>query len=106
MQHSLLLVNIGLISVLSTGAIICISKFSLTDSFAISDSYEYDNDWVLGIESTFVIDSDDLPLSIKGKIDAVFKNISIQKTKTNGFFYKNIKGNQGYNSSYQNYLVT
>ncbi len=43
---------------------------------------------------------------IKIERDAVFKNISIQKTKTNGFFYKNIKGNQGYNSSYQNYLMT
>ena len=31
--------------------------------------------------------------------DSILKNITIQKTKSNGYFYKNILGSQGYNSS-------
>ena len=38
--------------------------------------------------------------------NSIFKNIIIQKTKNNGFFYKNIFGSQGYNSSYQNFILT
>tara|TARA_B100001057_G_C22793980_1_gene928824 strand:+ start:318 stop:1559 length:1242 start_codon:yes stop_codon:yes gene_type:complete len=38
--------------------------------------------------------------------DSIFKNITIQKTKSNGYFYKNIFGSQGYNSSYQNFILT
>ncbi len=34
------------------------------------------------------------------------QNIIIQKTKSNGFFYKNISGSQGYNSSYQNFILS
>ncbi len=37
---------------------------------------------------------------------AVFKNIILQKTKCNGFFYKNISGKQDYNSSYQNFILS
>ncbi len=38
--------------------------------------------------------------------DATLRNFTIQKTKSNGFFYKNIYGSQGYNSSYQNFILT
>ncbi len=38
--------------------------------------------------------------------DAIFKNISIQKKKSNGYFYKHISGSQGYNSSYHNFILT
>ena len=38
--------------------------------------------------------------------DSVFKNISIQKKKSKGYFYKHIFGSQGYNSSYQNFILT
>ena len=34
------------------------------------------------------------------------KNIIIQKNKGNGYFYKNISGSQGYNSSYQNFILS
>ncbi len=37
---------------------------------------------------------------------AVFKNIILQKTKCNGYFYKNISGRQDYNSSYQNFILS
>ena len=37
---------------------------------------------------------------------AVFKNIILQKTKCNGYFYKNISGTQEYNSSYQNFILS
>ena len=37
---------------------------------------------------------------------AVLKNIILQKIKCNGFFYKNISGRQGYNSSYQNFILS
>ena len=37
---------------------------------------------------------------------AVFKNIILQKTKCNGYFYKNISGIQDYNSSYQNFILS
>ncbi len=37
---------------------------------------------------------------------ALLKNIILQKTKCNGFFYKNISGSQGYNSSYQNFILS
>ena len=34
------------------------------------------------------------------------KTFNIQKTKSNGYFYKNISGTQDYNSSYQNFLLS
>ncbi len=34
------------------------------------------------------------------------KNIIIQKNRGNGYFYKNISGSQGYNSSYQNFILS
>ncbi len=37
---------------------------------------------------------------------AVLKNIIIQKTKSNGYFYKNILGSQDYDSSYQNFILS
>tara|TARA_B100000674_G_scaffold493714_1_gene516630 strand:- start:528 stop:1769 length:1242 start_codon:yes stop_codon:yes gene_type:complete len=38
--------------------------------------------------------------------DAILKNFMVQKNKSNGFFYKHIFGSQGYNSSYQNFILT
>ena len=38
--------------------------------------------------------------------NSVFKNIIVQKTRGDGYFYKNIFGSQGKNSSYQNFLLT
>ncbi len=38
--------------------------------------------------------------------NAVLKNIILQKTKCNGYFYKNISATQGYNSSYQNFILS
>ena len=38
--------------------------------------------------------------------NSIFKNISIQKTKSNGYFYKYIFGKQDYGSSFQNFLLT
>ncbi len=37
---------------------------------------------------------------------AVLKSIVIQKTKSNGYFYKNISGKQDYNSSYQKFILS
>ena len=37
---------------------------------------------------------------------SVMKHIMIQKTKSNGYFYKNISGLQEYNSSYQNFILS
>ena len=34
------------------------------------------------------------------------KSIIIQKTKSDGYFYKNVSGSQGYNSSYQNFILS
>ncbi len=34
------------------------------------------------------------------------KTFTIQKTKSNGYFYKNISGTQDYNSSYQNFILS
>ncbi len=36
----------------------------------------------------------------------LLKNVIIQKTKSDGYFYKNISGSQGYNSSYQNFILS
>ncbi len=38
--------------------------------------------------------------------NSVMKHIMIQKTKSNGYFYKNISGSQEYNSSYQNFILS
>ena len=37
---------------------------------------------------------------------SVLKNVFIQKTKSNGYFYKNISGSQGFNSSYQHFIFS
>tara|TARA_B100000941_G_C28504508_1_gene556414 strand:+ start:281 stop:1522 length:1242 start_codon:yes stop_codon:yes gene_type:complete len=37
---------------------------------------------------------------------SILKNISIQKNKCKGYFYKNISCSLGYNASYQNFLMT
>ena len=37
---------------------------------------------------------------------SVFKNIIIQKNKSNGYFYKSIFGSQEYSSSYQNFILS
>ena len=42
---------------------------------------------------------------IVGK-DSSFKNIILQKSKSSGYFYKNISGSQAYNSSYQNFILS
>ena len=44
----------------------------------------------------------------KIKIDkgAVLKNIILQKTKSNSFFYRDISCTQDYNSSYQNFILS
>jgi len=38
--------------------------------------------------------------------DSSFKNIILQKSKSAGYFYKNISGSQAYNSSYQNFILS
>ncbi len=38
--------------------------------------------------------------------EALLKNIVVQKTKCDGYFYKNISGSQGYNSSYQSFILS
>ena len=38
--------------------------------------------------------------------NSILKNIIIQKSKSNGYFYKNISGSAGYNSSYQNFILS
>ncbi len=38
--------------------------------------------------------------------NSLLKNIVIQKNKSNGFFYKNVSGSQGFNSSYQNFILS
>ena len=37
---------------------------------------------------------------------SILKNIILQKTKSNGYFYKSISGSQEYNSSYENYILS
>ena len=37
---------------------------------------------------------------------SLLKNVIIQKSKSDGYFYKNISGSQGYNSSYQNFILS
>ena len=37
---------------------------------------------------------------------SLLKSITIQKTKSNGYFYKNISGTQDYNSSYQSFILS
>jgi len=38
--------------------------------------------------------------------NSVLKSITIQKRKSDGYFYKNISGTQGYNSSYQHFILS
>ena len=38
--------------------------------------------------------------------NSILKSISIQKTKSDGYFYKNISGTQGYNSGYHNFILS
>ncbi len=40
------------------------------------------------------------------KNGSVLKSIDIQKTKSNGYFYKNISGSQEYNSCYQKFILS
>ena len=44
--------------------------------------------------------------NIEIKDNSVLKSIIIQKTKSNGYFYKSVIGSQGYNSSYQNFILS
>ena len=37
---------------------------------------------------------------------SILKSIILQKTKSNGYFYKNISGSQGHNSSYENFILS
>ena len=37
---------------------------------------------------------------------SILKSIILQKTKSNGYFYKNISGIQDYNSSYQSFILS
>ncbi len=37
---------------------------------------------------------------------STLKSFIIQKTKSNGYFYKSISGSQGYNSSYHNFILS
>ena len=37
---------------------------------------------------------------------SLLKSITVQKTKSNGYFYKNISGIQDYSSSYQNFILS
>ena len=43
---------------------------------------------------------------IEIKDNSVLKNIIIQKTKSNGYFYKSVSASQGYNSTYQNFILS
>ena len=38
--------------------------------------------------------------------DSTFKNIMIQKTKSDGYFYKHLYGTQELNSNFQNFILT
>ena len=44
--------------------------------------------------------------NVKINDNSVLKCITIQKTKSDGYFYKNIFGSQGYNSSYQHFILS
>ena len=43
---------------------------------------------------------------IEIKDNSVLKSIIIQKTKSNGYFYKSVAVSQGYNSTYQNFILS
>ncbi len=43
---------------------------------------------------------------IEIKDNSVLKSIIIQKTKSNGYFYKSVAASQGYNSTYQNFILS
>ena len=44
--------------------------------------------------------------NIELKDNSVLNIITIQKTKSKGYFYKSVVGTQGYNSSYQNFILS
>ena len=44
--------------------------------------------------------------NIEIKKNSLLKNFTIQKTNSNGYFYKHISGSQEYNSSYQNFILS
>ena len=44
--------------------------------------------------------------NIEIKDNSVLKNFLNQKTKSKGYFYKSVVGTQGYNSSYQNFILS
>ncbi len=43
---------------------------------------------------------------IEIKDNSVLKSIIIQKTKSNGYFYKSVAASQGYNSTFQNFILS
>ena len=44
--------------------------------------------------------------NIEIKKNSLLKNFTIQKTNSDGYFYKHISGSQEYNSSYQNFILS
>ncbi len=56
-----------------------------------------------GIKNKFIKNSFE---KVEISKDSTLKSFTVQKTKCNGFFYKNISGSQGYNSSYQSYILS
>ena len=60
-------------------------------------------DYNIGKKSKFIKNTFEKINIDKG---AVLKNIILQKTKGNGYFYRNISGTQDYNSSYQNFILS
>ena len=57
----------------------------------------------VGVNSKFIKNTFEKIDIDKGSI---LKSINIQKKKNNGYFYKNISGSQGYNSVFQNFILS
>ena len=60
-------------------------------------------EYTIGDESKFIKNTFEKILLESG---SVYKNFTVQKNKSNGYFYKNISGLQSYNSSYQNFILS
>ena len=60
-------------------------------------------DYNIGKKDKFIKNTFEIINIDKG---AVLKNIILQKTKGNGYFYRNISGTQDFNSSYQNFILS
>ena len=43
---------------------------------------------------------------VEMKNESILKSIILQKSKSNGYFYKSISGSQEYNSSYENFILS